>query len=53
MKQTDHEAQLFSGSSEKAKQLHKESKRVRRLADRRAWWQQHGKPPASAPGGKP
>jgi hypothetical protein len=47
----DHEANLFSGASEKAKQLFTESKRVRRAAERRLWWQQN-KPKGPPPEGE-
>jgi hypothetical protein len=37
----DHEGELFSGSSERAQQLYRESKRVRRLTERKLWWEQN------------
>jgi hypothetical protein len=37
----DHEANLFTGSSERAKELYAQTKRVRRLAARREWWNQN------------
>jgi hypothetical protein len=43
----DFEANLFAGSSEKAKELYRESKRVRRLADRKSWWLNRGKEPSA------
>jgi len=41
----DHEGELFSGSSERAQQLYRESKRVRRLTERKLWWQANGAKP--------
>lgn len=35
---SDHEANLFIGSSSKARELFKEAKRVRRLTERKLWW---------------
>lgn len=35
----DQEAKLFESSSERAQQLFRESKRVRRQVERKLWWQ--------------
>jgi len=40
-KPKDHEAELFDKSSEKAKELFAEAKKVRRQAERRTWWNEH------------
>lgn len=45
---SDHEANLFAGASPRAQELYAQSKRVRRLAARRAWWNEHGKQQPSA-----
>jgi hypothetical protein len=34
----DHEANLFSDAPEHVRSLFKEAKKVRRLADRKSWW---------------
>jgi hypothetical protein len=44
----DQEAGLFIGSSAKAQELFAEAKRVRRLADRKAWWNQNRPQPSAA-----
>lgn len=43
----DHEANLFIGSTSKAQELYAESKRVRRRADRKAWWNQNRPQPSA------
>jgi len=43
----DHEANLFIGSTSKAQELYAESKRVRRLAERKAWWNNRQKEPSA------
>jgi len=48
----DHEANLFEGASEKAKQLFTESKRVRRQVERKLWWQANGQARTSKPEGE-
>jgi hypothetical protein len=44
----DHENGLFIGSSDRAQELYKEAKRVRRLSERKAWWNQNQKQPSAA-----
>ena len=45
---SDHEANLFTSAPEHVKRLFTEAKRVRRLADRKAWWNQNQKQPSAA-----